>query len=206
MRSGVCAIFSRPRFEIAAGDILRATPPSQRMIIVYLASFIGGLLLAVRVMIYGVERPRDESPDGERSFRVSPAMVPVFAVVFGAVGYLLTHFGRAGPLTIFLVALLLAVAGALAAGRLVSKWWTKTPESDVEDERYVLQGHIARVTKAIHVDVDGEVTYEIASRQHVLKARSHDAAALSVGTEVVIERIEGDVAYVEAWMEVEKRL
>ena len=26
------------------------------------------------------------------------------------------------------------------------------------------------------------------------------------GTEVVIERIEDDVAYVEAWMEVEKRL
>ena len=31
-------------------------------------------------------------------------------------------------------------------------------------------------------------------------------APLAVGTEVVIERIEDDVAYVEAWTEVEKRL
>ena len=176
------------------------------MTILYLASFIGGLLLAVRVMIRGVERPGDESPDGERSFRVSPAMVPVFASIFGVVGYLLTHFGSTGSFTALFVALLLAVAGSLAAGRLVSKWWTTTPESDVDDERYVLQGHIARVTKAIRADVEGEVTYEIGSRQHVLKARGFDAAALSVGTEVVIERIEGDVAYVEAWMEVEKRL
>lgn len=176
------------------------------MTILYLASFIGGLLLAVRVMIYGVERPRDESSNGERSFRMSPAMVPVFAVVFGVAGYLLTRFGNAAPPSNFFIAALLGAAGALAAGRLVSKWWTTTPESDVEDERYILQGHIARVTKDIRADVDGEVTYEIGSRQYSLKARSFDAAALSVGTEVVIERIEGDVAYVEAWMEVEKRL
>jgi membrane protein implicated in regulation of membrane protease activity len=176
------------------------------MTILYLASFIAGLLLAVRVMIYGVERPRDESPDGERSFRLSPAMLPVFAAVFGVAGYLLTRFSGGAPLTVFVVALLLAVAGALATGRLVSKWWTTAPESDVDDERYVLQGHIARVTKAIHADVDGEVTYEIGAQEHVLKARSFDAAALAVGTEVVIERIEGDVAYVEAWLEVEKRL
>jgi membrane protein implicated in regulation of membrane protease activity len=176
------------------------------MTILYLSSFIVGLLLAVRVMIRGVERAPDESPDGERSFRVSPAMVPVFAVVFGLVGYLLSHFSGAGWLTAFLIALVLGCVGALTTGRLVSKWWTTTPESDVDDERYVLQGHIARVTKAIRADVDGEVTYEIEDRQHVLKARSFDAAALSVGTEVVIERIEGDVAYVEAWMEVEKRL
>jgi len=176
------------------------------MTILYLASFIVGLLLAVRVMIYGVERAPDDSTGSERSFRVSPAMVPVFAVAFGVAGYLLTRFGTTGSAATFLVALLLGVAGALAAGRLVSKWWTTAPESDVDDERYVLQGHIARVTKPIRADVDGEVTYEMGSRQHVLKARSFDAASLAVGTEVVIERIEGDVAYVEAWMEVEKRL
>ena len=176
------------------------------MTILYLSSFILGLLLAVRVMIYGVERSPDESPDGERSFRVSPAMVPVFAIVFGLVGYLSSHFSTTGPLTAFVVALALACVGALTTGRLVSKWWTTTPESDVEDERYVLQGHIARVTKAIRADVDGEVTYEIEDRQHLRKARSFDAASLSVGTDVVIERIEGDVAYVEAWIEVEKRL
>ena len=59
------------------------------MTILYLASFIGGLLLAVAVMIFGVERPRERHPTGERSFRLSPAPIGAFAVVFGVVGYIL---------------------------------------------------------------------------------------------------------------------
>jgi membrane protein implicated in regulation of membrane protease activity len=176
------------------------------MTFLYLASFIGGLLLAVRVMIFGVERPQDESPDGERSFRLSPATAPMFAVMFGATGYLLTRWTAVGSVTTILIGLAVGSLAALATARLVRTWWRTTPTSDVDDERYVLQGHIARVTKAIRADVDGEVAYEMENRQHVLRARSFDAAALSVGTDVVIERIEGDVAYVEAWMEVEKRL
>ena len=95
---------------------------------------------------------------------------------------------------------------SVIAARLVLKWWTLTPEHDVDDERYVLQGHIARVTKPIRADVDGEVAYELGNERRVVRARSFDEGALAVGTEVVIERIEDDVAYVEAWMEVEKRL
>lgn len=176
------------------------------MTIIYLASFIVGLLLAVRVMISGVERPREESPTGERSFRLSPATGSVFGIVFGAAGYLLTRWRATGPTTAGIVGAVLASVASIVTARLVSMWWVSTPDSDVEDERYVLQGHVARVTKAIRADVDGEVAYEMGDQQHVVKARSFDAGALSVGTDVVIERIEGDVAYVEAWMEVEKRL
>jgi membrane protein implicated in regulation of membrane protease activity len=176
------------------------------MNIIYLASFIGGLLLAVRVMIFGVERPQEEHPDGERSLRLSPAAAPMFATVFGAAGYLLTRWSGAATLVTLLIAGGLGALAALATAHLVSRWWKTSPASDVDDERYVLQGHIARVTKAIRADVDGEVAYEMGNQQHTLRARSFDAAALSVGTDVVIERIEGEVAYVEAWMEVEKRL
>jgi len=176
------------------------------MTVVYLVSFIGGLLLAVRVMMYGVERPREESPSGERSFRLSPAVWPAFCLVFGIAGYALAHRTTLSSPTIAIISAMLGLVAVIVTARLVSKWWTVTPEHDVDDVRYVLQGHIARVTKPIRADVDGEVTYEMGNRQHVLKARSFDAAALSAGTEVVIERIEGDVAYVEAWMEVEKRL
>jgi membrane protein implicated in regulation of membrane protease activity len=173
---------------------------------IYLASFIVGLLLAVRVMIFGVERPREESPTGERSFRLSPATVSIFMVVFGAAGYLLTHWSSLGPVTAILVAAILGGVAAAVAARMVSKWWVATPESDVEDDRYILQGHVARVTKAIRADVDGEVAYDVGKQRHVLRARSFDSGSLAVGTDVVIERIEGDVAYVEAWMEGEKRL
>ena len=175
------------------------------MTIIYLASFISGLLLAVRVMIFGVERPQEASSTGERSFRLSPAVASVFGVVFGVTGYLLTR-GATAPVTAIVISLVLGVIASVVAARLVNKWWRTTPASDVDDERYVLQGHVARVTKAIQADVEGEVEYEMGSRRHVLRARSFDAALLSVGTDVVIERIEGDVAYVEAWIEVEKRL
>jgi hypothetical protein len=40
----------------------------------------------------------------------------------------------------------------------------------------------------------------------VVRARGLDERALAIGTDVVIERIEDDLAYVEAWAEVEKRL
>jgi membrane protein implicated in regulation of membrane protease activity len=176
------------------------------MTILYLASLIVGLIMAVRVMMYGVERPREDNPDGERSFRLSPPLIVAFAIVFGMAGYVLTRTTTGTGATRVAIAAVLGVLSSVATAYFVRKWWTVTPEHDVDDERYVLQGHIARVTKPIRADVDGEVAYELENERHVLKARSFDDAALSEGTEVVIERIEGDVAYVEAWLEVEKRL
>src|SRR5262249_44311948 len=163
------------------------------MTIIYLASFIGGLLLAVRVMIFGVERPPEQSPTGERSFRLSPATTSVFGVVFGVSGDLLNGWASGRPVLSAAMAAVFGVAAAFATARLVNTWWKTTPASDVDDERYVLQGHVARVTKAIHADVEGEVEYEMGSRRHVLKARSLDTEVLAAGTDVVIERIEGDV-------------
>ncbi|HEY4217779.1 MAG TPA: NfeD family protein [Gemmatimonadaceae bacterium] len=176
------------------------------MTILYLASFIGGLMLAVGVMIFGVERPRERSRNGERSFRLSPAPTGVFAVVFGVVGYVLSRRAFAGLTTTLIIAALCGVIAAVITARLVRQWWAVTPEHEVEDERYVFQGHLARVTKPIAPDVDGEVAFEVDQEQRVLRARNFEEGALPAGTDVVIERIEDDVAYVEAWQEVEKRL
>lgn len=173
---------------------------------IYLASFVGGLLLGVRIMIAGVERPREEHPSGERTFRISPPVVGAFALVFGIVGYILTQqqIGVAGSRLV--ISVVLGALSAAVAARLVRKWWAVTPEHEVDDERYILQGHLARVTKSIHSDVDGEVAFELGSQHRVLRARSLDDMALAAGTDVVIDRIEDDIAYVESWMEVEKRL
>lgn len=176
------------------------------MTFVYLASFVGGLLFAVWVMMYGVERPREAHPSGERSFRISPPIVIAFSVGFGAVGSILSRRNAGTVATRFAIAAGVGVIVAVVAARLVKKWWTVTPEHDVDDERYILQGHLARVTKPIRDGVDGEVSFEIGTDHRVLRARSFDDGALATGTEVVIERIEDDIAYVEAWMEVEKRL
>ena len=176
------------------------------MKIVYLASFIGGLLLAVRIMIYGVERPREEHPEGERSFRLSPAILVAFLIVFGIAGYIMTQRSAGTVATRLVIAAVLGGIFAALAARSVRKWWTVTPEHDVDDPRYILQGILARVTKAIAPGVDGEVAFTVGDDHRVLKARGVDDTPLAAESEVVIERIEDDVAYVESWAEVEKRL
>jgi membrane protein implicated in regulation of membrane protease activity len=175
------------------------------MTVLYLASFIGGLLLAVRIMTHGVERPREDHPTGDRSFRLSPPVMVAFAMLFGAAGYLATRAGAAQAIAVP-VAALLGVAGAIIAATLVRRWWRVVPEHDVDDERYVLQGHLARVTKTIGPDVDGEVAFEFGGDRKRLRARESFGGSIEADTDVVIERVEADVAYVEAWSDVEKRL
>jgi hypothetical protein len=78
------------------------------------------------------------------------------------------------------------------------------------DDRYLLQGHPARVTAAIpgagHGGAGGEIEYESDGRRYVLRARSWDDSAIAAGAEVAIERVEDGVAYVEQWAVVETRL
>lgn len=176
------------------------------MNILFLASFIGGLLLAVRIMVAGVEQPRTAHPAGERTFRLSPPVVAAFAAVFGLLGYILwsRHIGTVAT-QLGISAVVAAVVSVITA-RLVRDWWKVTPEFETDDERFVLQGHVARVTKAIAVGVDGEVVFDHEGKSHVHRARGIDATPLAAGDEVVIERIEDDIAYVESWAEVEKRL
>jgi membrane protein implicated in regulation of membrane protease activity len=191
--------------------ILARVPNAPRqMTFVFLVCFISGLLLGVRVMLYGVERPRAFADESERSFRVSPASLTAFLIVFGAAGYVQLR-GGVGPFVALLIAVALAALSATAAVRLVKRWWSVTPEHDVDDPRYVLQGLIARVVAPIaggrgDASGDGEVAFEVGSKTRVVRARAVDDGALEAGTEVVIERIEGDVAYVESWAQVEKRL
>lgn len=175
------------------------------MTIVYLASFIGGLLLAVRIMITGVERSREDHPAGERSFRLSPPVVSSFATVFGVIGYILAR-RQVGLMTQLVIAGVLGTIAAVITARLVRDWWKVTPEHETDDERYILQGHPARVTRPIGADVDGEVTFEVEDKKQVLRARGIDDTSLPAGSDVVIERIEDEIAYVESWVEVEKRL
>ena len=81
-----------------------------------------------------------------------------------------------------------------------------TVEHDIDDERYVLQGHVARVVSSINSGSEGRITFDVGAEHRTLRARSLDDAAVDEGTEVIIERIEGDLAFVEPWIQVEQRL
>ena len=175
------------------------------MTIAYLASFLGGLLFAVYIMLFGVERQRPFGAVAEPSFRLSPPTIAAFLTVFGAVGYVAERMGLAS-MTVALVAAAAGIASSLAAAQAVRRWWTVVPEHDPDDPRYVLQGLIARTTRAIPSDGGGEVAFEVEGQRRVMQARSVDGQQVDTDTEVVIERIEDDVAFVEPWAVVEKRL
>ena len=75
-----------------------------------------------------------------------------------------------------------------------------------QDDPEVLAGMIARVTAAIGAAATGAVAYTVEGTRRELAARSVDDSAIPTGADVVIERIEGDVAFVERWESVEARL
>ncbi len=171
----------------------------------FLASLTGGLLQGVRVMLLGVERPRGFADSDGPTYRLSPAVVTVAAAVFGLSGYLVLLAG-AGPIESFVAAIAFAAVASATTVRVMKGWWAKPVEHDVDDPRYVLQGHVARVVSAIERDREGEISFEVGGDRRVVRARGVDQTPLPAGTEVVIERLENDVAFVEAWAQVEKRL
>lgn len=177
--------------------------------VVFVAALILGLLIAVRAMLLGVERgqtPLGTPSPTTPSVRFSTPVISAFAVTFGAVGYLLTRPGRMSAAAGTMVALVVGtIAGAFAV-RVVRRAAAFVPEHDPDDPRYVLQGHVATVTAPIGPGSDGEITYVVEGTRHTVRARGLDGSVAGRGVEVVIERIEDNVAYVEPWVEVEKRL
>lgn len=176
------------------------------MTALFLASLVFGLLLGVRIMLYGVEK--ETSPRSETGVQYLAWLPPlmVFALVFGIVGYGMSRWSTLSGSMAALVALVSGFFAAAVGGRLVGRWSTIVPEHDVDDPRYVLQGHPAQVVQSISPTSAGEIVFEVESEQRRLPARALDGAAVGAGTEVVIERIEDGVAYVEPWLQVEQRL
>ena len=175
------------------------------MTAVYLGAFILGLLIAVAIMLFGIERrPTSALVSSESVVRTSLPLVSAFAVGFGAGGYSLSRVISAG--SAFLAAMGIGVAVGVLTRWLVKKSASMPVEHDIDDERYVLQGHVAKVVSSISAGSEGRITFDVGTERRTLRARSLDDASVDEGTEVIIERIEGDLAYVEPWLQVEQRL
>jgi membrane protein implicated in regulation of membrane protease activity len=170
--------------------------------VVFLLAFIAGVLLGVRVMLFGIERGPHRASSSNEIRSVQP-LLAAFGIGFGLAGYLVSRF--VSPLGAVIAALVVGLAVMVLFRWVVVKSATAA-ESDVEDERYVLQGHVARVVSPIAAGSEGRITFEDAGEHRTLRARALDDGAVSEGTEVVIERIEGDLAFVEPWVQVEQRL
>jgi hypothetical protein len=177
----------------------------------YLAigAFLAGLLLWIRVMFFGVRRV-----DAERLVhRGWPLAASAFLVVGGV---LLYARARSQPVSVEWAAIVLASALAAGAG---AAWLVRRsaaiPSTDPEDDpRFRFQGHVAKITQAIGDGRDGRVAFEFDGERLEFRARWSPAAELpesreamsAVGAEVVIETVDGDLAFVEPWVLVEERL
>ena len=186
------------------------------MQLVYLAAFAAGLAISVYVMIRGVERiaRQADSPEldslgrtvGTARMALTAPIVGAFAGAFGITGYLLWRYSGLSSGMQFVGA---AVAGILASAvgtRAVTKWATQAAEHDVVDERYLLQGHPAQVVASIAPLKPGQIAYVVGEKRYAATAQSLDGTEVAAGTDVVIDRVEDGIAYVEPWVEVEQRL
>ena len=175
------------------------------MTYLFLAFFIAGLLLGVRVMFFGAERRRQHSADALPLRRSEPALIG-FLLMFGVAGYLLTRRGTVSLGVGTLIAALLGLVWAVLVTRIAIATARLKPEHDPEDPRFALQGHVAIVSAAIPSDGEGAITFSDAGAQRTIRARTIDSSAIAEGEEVCIERLEDDVAFVELWAIVEQRL
>lgn len=175
--------------------------------IFFLVAFIGGLVLAVFAMLHGVEymrRKRNRSRAPSPFFNLPT--VAAFAVGFGAVGYPLASRTRLPLWAIILIAIgggALAITGMVT---LLARWALRGLSAPFSSEDQEIQGHLAVVTRDISPAREGEISYEHLGKHEQVPARSIGTNVIPTGSEVVIDRIEDGVAFVEEWAVVEQRL
>jgi len=175
--------------------------------ILFLAAFISGLVLAVFAMLHGVEHARRRR---NRSHTPSPFFnlpaVAAFAVGFGAVGYPLASRTRLPVWGIILIAIgggALAITGMIT---LLARWALRGLSGPLPPEDPEIQGQLAVVTRDITPVGGGEISYEHLGRPVLVPARSLGTTVILSGSDVVIDRIEDGMAFVEEWAVVEQRL
>jgi len=161
-------------------------------------------LIAVFAMLHGVEHARRNRSKAPSPFFNLPA-IAAFAVGFGAAGYPLvsrTRLPSWATLVIAIASGALAISGMIT---LLARWALRGagPSSAQSDE---IQGQFAVVTQDIAPGSAGEISYEHLGKQLRIPAFAMSERPLSVGAEVVIDRIENGIAFVEEWSVVEQRL
>jgi hypothetical protein len=124
--------------------------------------------------------------------------ITAFMAFFGGSGWVL--YGSAGVGTV--IALVSAVASGLIGAGAIYMFLVKVlvPSQifmDPNDSR--IEGAVAHVTIPINDGHIGEIVFSREGARRSEGARSATGASIAKGTEVVIVRYEGGLAYVEPW-------
>lgn len=168
----------------------------------FLVAFVLGLILGVRGMLVGITQVRQSAHTSIFSFLT----IGTWLVAFGITGYLLSRYTAVGTGVSLVIAAASGVGAATGMYALIAGWAVPSAKREVEDERYSLQGHIGSVTHAIIPLGVGQITYVHNGVRRTLQARSLDGKPIATDADIVIERIEDGVAFVELWSTIEKQL
>ena len=175
--------------------------------VVYIATFVAGLLTTVYVMLNGSVRMKADPT----TIKAPPAgfnipVVGAAVTAFGAVGYAVMKYSQLDTIPTLLCALAAGAVGWVGMTILMAKWALVGPMVDPHEELEELQGTVAQVSRDISPSELGEITYMFRGKLMQVPARSIGGDAVATGTEVVIDMIQNGVADVELWSVVEQRL
>lgn len=169
----------------------------------YLISFVTGVLLAVRLLFFGAERRKRADVFPLR--RSEPAAL-AFLLASGIAGYVMTPSRSLSAIGVLLASLVIGAAAAAIFARLAIATARIRPEHATDDPRFAYQGRVAVVSAAIPSGGVGEIRLVHEALDPVIRARDGAGAAIGVGEEVCIERVDDGIAIVERWSLVEARL
>lgn len=173
------------------------------MILLFALALLAGLVVGVVAMLGGIDRKQRH---GAWVKYLNLPTAGAASALFGIVGYPLAKYSSLSTAAILAIAGASAAAAAAAMVIVIAGWAVPSAALHVEDPRFVLQGHPARVSQSIVAGHAGEIFYEHDGARRTTPAVGLEDASIAVGSEVVIERIENGIAYVDLWSNIEREL
>jgi membrane protein implicated in regulation of membrane protease activity len=127
--------------------------------------------------------------------------IMAFLTWFGGMGYLLTRYS-----SLWLgFALLLATLAGLVGASIVFWFFARVllkHDVGIDPAEYEMTGVLGRVSSSIRSRGTGEIVFEQVGTRRSCGARSEDGTPIAKGTEIVVTRYEGGIAYVRTWDEI----
>jgi membrane protein implicated in regulation of membrane protease activity len=123
-----------------------------------------------------------------------------FLAWFGGTGFLLTRYSTVW----FVTGLAMAVAVGLLGAFIIYVFMTKvltSPNETLDPADFRMAGVLGYLSNPIREGGTGELIYAQAGTRRTCGARSEDGVAIPKGTEVIVIRYDGGLAYVRTWDE-----
>ena len=124
----------------------------------------------------------------------------LFLAWFGGTGFLLTRYSSVW----FWAGLATAIAVGLLGAYTIYLFMAKvlmSPDAILDPADFRMEGVLGYLSNPIREGGTGELIYTQACTRRTCGARSDEGVAIAKGTEVIVTRYEGGLAYVRTWEE-----